>query len=981
MPNPTLHALLIGIDTYNPNLTIGGRYCFHPLQGCVRDAKALHEWLAEDPGFNLKAVTLYDQDATKSNIAKAFQEQLSKAQAGDSVLIFYSGHGTQETADPKVWTEETDGYLEGLACYYEAGNAQNFILADKELRYLLHSISKPGVHIAALFDCCHSGDNTRAAMGEPLILKQGEGVFPQRLWEDFLFADQHPYVTVLGKKTRDFLPEGHYVSLAASESDQSAVETTIGGERHGVFAFHLLQVLRQSGGNLSYRDLTNQIRNRIRFKYSQRTKIFASRDDLYEEGFLQKQLPDPNSALGTVTYNPYTNQYRLDRGILARVMPNTTRVQAKTPEGQILQGRIGSADLNSADVMFDANELAALRKPIERMSAELDRLAGKPLRIYFQNKELSEKEAETAASFLFAAENQAYILPESEEERSDYTLLAWAGMYYLTLKNDWFRPVVLPIHIEEAGALEQLLSYLKQMSVWHIFKDLSNQGIDAIAQDFLDVEVTDKQGNIFPILDQVLTSPLRSTGQIDQNGYQEYETALHLKITNRSTKNLYVAVLWFSDFGVYATAIGNPDSTRPIPAGKSENVEIFGSKTIVLELDKTTRLLHKPYGSSTFKFIFSTEPFEAKMLDEESLPMPELLSTRGKNIKNPQAEDAARTWPETGWNTRNVEIRTLNPEFEMPDLRDLENALDKELGDPYLGHFLTGIYFQKKSGTNTGLELRKELDTLEKGGFFMDKLMAAANYWANYRRNRHYAKMAKKNPTLPKIVCEGDSWFQHPLLDDIIDNVGRFYPTYCLAAAGDTIRNYFAKNEIAGAVQKIQPTVLLLSGGGNDILGEDLPKFLRDKFDEAPEGQLPERYFIESFKAELEDIINMYRTVFDFLKAEYPKLKIVTHSYDYPRPVEFKSKKRNWIGQYLDDKGIERAGDRTALVRYMLDQFNYRMKTLSDEYPGQVFHLDLRKTVRDNQWDDEIHPDNVGFQNVSTQFLRLITSLVEKPGG
>ncbi|MFN0175890.1 MAG: hypothetical protein ACKVU0_14655, partial [Saprospiraceae bacterium] len=187
--------------------------------------------------------------------------------------------------------------------------------------------------------------------------------------------------------------------------------------------------------------------------------------------------------------------------------------------------------------------------------------------------------------------------------------------------------------------------------------------------------------------------------------------------------------------------------------------------------------------------------------------------------------------------------------------------------------------------------------------------------------------------------------------------------------------------EIAGAVKKVRPTVLLLSGGGNDILGESLPSFLAEQFADALEGEQPERYFGASFSAELDSIMDMYRTIFDYLKVEYPALKIVTHSYDYPRPVEFKSKKRNWIGQYLDKKGIERAGDRAALVRHMLDQFNTRMKNLSDEYPGQVFHLDLRKSVRDNQWDDEIHPDNAGFQNVSTQFVRLVSSLVTAPEG
>ncbi|MFN0037259.1 MAG: caspase domain-containing protein, partial [Saprospiraceae bacterium] len=863
MSKTTLHALIVGIDAYDPYITVGGKACFHPLQGCVRDAKALRDWLVADPGFELNGIALYNHQATKANIARHFREHLSKAEPGDSVLFFYSGHGTMESADKEVWAEETDGTIEGLACYYDRTNSADFILADKELRYLLHSISKPGVHVAALFDCCHSGDNTRAAMGEDVVRKQGEGVFPQRPWEHFLFAEKHPRASVLGKKTRDFLPEGNYVALAAAESDQSAIETTIGPERHGVFAFHLLEMLRQSGGNISYRDLTNQIRNRIRFKYGQRTKVFASRADLYEEGFLQKKLPDPSTGLGTVTYNTFTNQYRIDRGILARVMPNVTRIQAQTPDGRSLRGRIGSADLNSADVIFEPADLTAFAKPIERMAAEMDRLAGKPLRIYFWNKDLTDAEALSLTTFLFSTENQAFVVQESDQANADYILFAWAGMYYLTEKEELFKPVVLPIKIDDEAAgdapvsaetkretpLETLLRYLKQMAVWHFFKDMNNPGVDAIPQDFLQIDITDvrergvqpastitdMRGNRLEVQDGVLTCSLPPTGQLDPFNRPTYETDIKIRLTNRSTKNLYVAALWFSDFGVYASAITNPDSTRAIPPGGSEDFEMFGSNTVTLVLDGTTRLFRKPYGSSEMKFLFSTDPFESKMLDEESLPTPDLMATR-KNFKTPASSDESRTLPASGWNTRNIEIRTLNPEYEIPDLTDLKNSLDEKLGDPDLAHFLSGIYLQKKAGMSAGLEQRGEVDILEKGGFFWDSILTGANYWSNFRRNRHYAKMARKNPHLPKIVSEGDSWFQHPMLDDVIDNVGRFYPTYCLAAAGDTIRNYFAKNEIAGAVKKVRPTVLLLSGGGNDILGESLPSFLAEQFADALEG-------------------------------------------------------------------------------------------------------------------------------------------------
>jgi len=106
-------------------------------------------------------------------------------------------------------------------------------------------------------------------------------------------------------------------------------------------------------------------------------------------------------------------------------------------------------------------------------------------------------------------------------------------------------------------------------------------------------------------------------------------------------------------------------------------------------------------------------------------------------------------------------------------------------------------------------------------------------------------------------------------------------------------------------------------------------------------------------------------------------MPILIHSYDYPHPRPTGAgKSSNWLGQYFDGKKITDENDRRAAVRYMLDEFSANLKALADEYPNQVYYLDLRNLVRDNQWDDEIHPNNAGFQNVAGQFLRKISELL-----
>jgi hypothetical protein len=78
-----------------------------------------------------------------------------------------------EKKEDSLWRFEPDNKLEGIVCYDSITEEESgTLLADKELRYLIHQIAtkneqgeaKAGSpHIVTIFDCCHSGENTRNA--------------------------------------------------------------------------------------------------------------------------------------------------------------------------------------------------------------------------------------------------------------------------------------------------------------------------------------------------------------------------------------------------------------------------------------------------------------------------------------------------------------------------------------------------------------------------------------------------------------------------------------------------------------------------------------------------------------------------------------------------------------------------------------------------------------------------------------------------
>ncbi|KAK0214483.1 caspase domain-containing protein [Armillaria fumosa] len=164
-------AVLIGIDDY-PTF---------PLRGCVSDAKDIAEYLLEDLGIAEDHVQrlLSGDDAcivpTRENIVNALLGLSTNPwiQAGDSIIIYFSGHGsTYHCAEylPYNGSYAGVGTIEALCPvdrggYTPDGDVPD--ISDREMNSILSEISRTkGHHIIVILDCCHSSSLTRAPQGE-----------------------------------------------------------------------------------------------------------------------------------------------------------------------------------------------------------------------------------------------------------------------------------------------------------------------------------------------------------------------------------------------------------------------------------------------------------------------------------------------------------------------------------------------------------------------------------------------------------------------------------------------------------------------------------------------------------------------------------------------------------------------------------------------------------------------------------------------
>ena len=109
-------------------------------------------------------------------------------------------------------------------------------------------------------------------------------------------------------------------------------------------------------------------------------------------------------------------------------------------------------------------------------------------------------------------------------------------------------------------------------------------------------------------------------------------------------------------------------------------------------------------------------------------------------------------------------------------------------------------------------------------------MLNSANRVGQLRREARFEQIVNGGKYKgPLIAAEGDSSFQFPfILKDVIDWVFEDFAVYCRSEAGDTLDNMVRTGEYLDALARTGGRVLLLSGGGNDLVaGGNIAAHLR----------------------------------------------------------------------------------------------------------------------------------------------------------
>ena len=1017
-----LYALLVGINEYQEDLILGGRVRFPALSGCVADADKMEEYLTGQSGFENHIERLTDKQATKTDIVRQFRDHLSQAGPDDTVLFYFSGHGTQEKADA-VWDEETDGKLECLVCYYDTKTVDDFRLADKELRYLINELwtgKKP--HIVTIFDCCHSGDNTRtvdvataAFPQQKPVAKQIPFVFDQRDWSKFVFADTITHEKIKTDKTAKTLAEGVHVSMSACEAHESAVE--VGGE--GVFTKALVNILNSTAGSITYHDLQSRVRAYLRNVYEQqpRFRIANGSAGMLYRTFLGGSELQNAGLVGTITHNKAG--WTLNKGAIQGIGATHEFITGVAAGDGAVRFRVKAIfpDYTALEPDADSsNGPVTASNANTTYQAHIDGLMAHKIRVGFELEDISRQDRATLLdNVMVAMKSQLTVVDDADEKpalatrqpntngaadadeaKADYVVRGRKGQYYLTYPiratdpddSQAYRPLVMPIEAADNHALNVLASDLSHVARWEYIRQLENQSkTNGLQANPLDIRMwrtkVDGSEEVVPMDGSDVTLNFEPQEETGQNGkLEKYWTCpLRVEITNVTNRDLYVSAMYLS-MGFESLLPLLPVDVFILEKGKTIGLAYQNESVIPFEMNDIMPLYNWQERVEHFKFIASTELFDATDMVLEALPQPPTLDgDRDRGGKGP-GMIVSRKAVASGWTTQRVDLHWQNPTYNQVDPATIAAMLN----DPALMDFALGLYFQNKTDDEfPDIELKSILRDLTANVPFKDKSlisdlgMSLANRIARTRRNNRYEKSLRQNPTQFKIVSEGDSWFQHPLVTDTIDHLASHYPVYCVAAAGDTLRNMTMAEgtppveQYIKAINEQHPDLFVLSGGGNDILGEQFRRYIKAGVVVTPETK-PGDYLEALLTADMNSLQSMYREIFGKLKEMRPDLKILVHGYDYIIPLSVTNK--GWLGRYMIEKGIDSHEVRKSILRHILTEFNARLKAVADEFKDSVSYIETPKTVPDDEWYDEIHPNSAGFARVADKFKIRIDELM-----
>lgn len=679
-----IYALLVGIDNYPPPVS--------SLKGCINDVMAIEEYLrsrVEREGFQLHLKSLKDEEATRQAIIDNFRQHLCEANSNDIALFYYSGHGSREQAPREFWHFQADRLNETLVCY-DSRLKDGWDLADKELAKLISEVAQKKPHITIILDCCHSGSGTRDLFQETAVR---EYVTDERIrpLESFIFSTQEIENLILssGQASGWNLPTGRHILFASCQNSETAKEYQTDEENRGAFCYFLTQTLKQSQGNLTYRDLFKRINALVRSKIKQQSPQLEAinprdLDQLFLDGAIGNRHPyytvsydkeygwviDGGAVHGVPRPNgeetmhlalfPIETQgqslrklsHKIGEAQVTEVLPQLSKVTISGVTS-LDQEKIDQAKINQ-ELTFKA-VITSLPLPPKTVGFEGDLEGVELLREALQT--IGDRDLPSPYV------REVRDTEKAKPEQAEFKVLALNGEYIITRPADGL-PIVNQVQGYTNDNAIKVIQRIEHITRWTNLSELSSPANSRIRPDAIQMEVY--QG------DTVL-----SDGEIHLSYYQDdsgkwKKPAFKVKLKNTSDETLYCGLLNLTEqFAINAGFF----EAGCIKLEPNQEVWALGKKSILASVPQELWERGITEYQDILKLIVCTNEFDGTLLEQDKLDLPrkkytpsERASIRAGTLnrlmnrlqeRDLDVDDEAEEYDD--WVTSQVLIKTIRP--------------------------------------------------------------------------------------------------------------------------------------------------------------------------------------------------------------------------------------------------------------------------------------------------------------------------------
>ena len=649
-----IYALFVAIDDYPiPN---------HRLNGCVNDASALLTYLENNYDCDdLNITTLFNEQATKVNIIAGFKH-FKAAKDGDTCLFYYSGHGSQAAAPAEFRHLDPDGKVETIVCH-DSRLPGGRDLMDKELSFLIWEANKnKDIHFSAVFDCCHSGTNTRDVRVKARMADTHKDIPGLR---DFHGQAQYSFKEVAGRKEVT-PPRGRHVQIAASKANETAKELRIGPQTRGAFTYNLIALLEQNNGELTYSQLISNLKIKVANYVEQQTpQIDATNPEDKNRYFLgQKPTNKPTSYV--VNFDTKKNSWLVNIGQVHHLPPDKIdEIGLEIDvDGQMIAAKITQVNMMRSTIAA----LAALDKN-KSYQAVLTKIPVQSLQLAF-DPDCSE---EARTSILKSAKDlpSPYYTLQKDAKTADYWIRSTDDNLQLTLPGEK-RPVFRRIAGCTEDSAEIFLGDTATVSHWHYVKNIQNPRTTLNTKDYsIELYKIDNPqqweaddntpATLMDIDDAVVFNYDYDASKPKKERW--VMPAFRLKVKNISKRTLFFsAVNLLSDYGIQNKFLPNQELAPNQEAWLMDTLDNGDSfKCIPLEVQESF-IRHGVNEISEFiKIFISTREISTDDFNQASLE----LDDPDKSARKRAGRRAVNYPPKHDWRTVDIQLRVVRPLHEL----------------------------------------------------------------------------------------------------------------------------------------------------------------------------------------------------------------------------------------------------------------------------------------------------------------------------